>query len=251
MFFLHTSKQANNCNCNKIIYISPVFLKECFGFKKQNLEVFMNKYFKTLTFFIAIFAFLPLFPVEELTFETICTHLAKYKITTGEFTQIKTTPLKKSLKSSGTFILTRDGIVWKTLKPVASKVAVIDAYLITTDAKGKKTAKSMLNNDTFLKVNSIVASLFAGDISEIGKNFKISFKANGKEKWEAVFVPKDENISFVVNSVNLKGTFVKGSASIFMAEIYLADGGSMSYIFEHQKHPAELSEEEKNEFKKD
>ena len=211
----------------------------------------MLKHAKILIVFIAIFIVFPLFPDNGLTFETICSNLAKFKITTGEFTQIKTTALKKSLKSSGTFILTRDGVVWKTLKPVASKVAVIDAYLITTDAKGKKTAKSMLNNDTFLKVNSIVGSLFAGDITEISKNFKISFKANGKEKWEAVFVPKDKNISFVVNSVNLKGTFVKGSVAIFMAEIYLADGGSMSYIFEHQKHPEKLTQEEMDEFKKD
>lgn len=211
----------------------------------------MLKHAKILIVFIAIFIVFPLFPDNGLTFETICSNLAKFKITTGEFTQIKTTALKKSLKSSGTFILTRDGVVWKTLKPVASKVAVIDAYLITTDAKGKKTAKSMLNNDTFLKVNSIVGSLFSGDITEISKNFKISFKANGKEKWEAVFVPKDKNISFVVNSVNLKGTFVKGSVAIFMAEIYLADGGSMSYIFEHQKHPEKLTQEEMDEFKKD
>lgn len=211
----------------------------------------MNKYSKILIFIATILFISPIFSAEELSFETVCSHLAKFKITTGEFTQIKTTALKKSLKSSGTFILTRDGVVWKTLKPVASKVAVIDAYLITTDAKGKKTVKSMLNNDTFLKVNSIVASLFAGDISEIGKNFKINFKANGNEKWEALFVPKDKNISFVVSSVNLKGTFVKGSVAIFMAEIYLADGGSMSYIFEHQKHPATLTQEERDEFKKD
>ena len=211
----------------------------------------MRKYTKILVLLAVIFVVYPVFPAEDLTFDTICSHLAKFKITTGEFTQIKTTALKKSLKSSGTFILTRDGVVWKTLKPVASKVAVIDAYLITTDAKGKKTVKSMLNNDTFLKVNSIVASLFAGDISEIGKNFKISFKANGKEKWEALLVPKDKNISFVVSSVNLKGTFVKGSVAIFMAEIYLADGGSMSYIFEHQKHPEKLTQEEMDEFKKD
>ena len=211
----------------------------------------MHKYTKILSVFVAVSLVFPLLSAEELTFETVCGHLAEYRNTTGEFTQIKTTALKKSLKSSGTFILTRDGVVWKTLKPVASKVAVVDAYLITTDAKGRKTVKSMLNNDNFLKVNSIVSSLFAGDSSEIGRNFKVTFKAKGNEKWEALLIPKDKNISFVVNSVNLKGTLVKGSVSIFMAEIYLADGGSMSYIFEHQKHPAELSEEEKNEFKKD
>ena len=211
----------------------------------------MRKYLKMLVFLVTVLAAAPLFPAGELTFEKVCTELAKHKNTTGEFTQIKTTPLKKSLKSSGTFILTRDGVVWKTLKPVASTVAVFDAYLVTTDAKGKKTAKSMLNNDTFLKVNSVVSSLFAGDITEIGKNFKISFNVTGGEKWETLFVPKDSTISFAINSVRIKGTFVKGSASIFMAEINLADGGSMSYVFAHQKHPAELSEEEKNEFKKD
>ena len=211
----------------------------------------MHKHTKTLIFLTTIFFIFNLFPAEELSFETMCRHLAAYKNTTGEFTQIKTSALKKSLKSSGTFILTRDGVVWKTLKPVPSKVAIIDAYMITTDAKGKKTAKSMLNSDTFLKVNDIVSSLFAGNSAEINKNFKVSFKANGKEKWEALFVPKDKNISFAVSSVNLKGTFVKGSVAIFMAEIYLADGGSMSYIFEHQKHPEKLTQEEMDEFKKD
>ncbi|MBQ3367902.1 hypothetical protein IJG44_03255 [bacterium] len=211
----------------------------------------MKKFSKILVFLVAIFAIFPLFPAEELTFETICRHLAAYKKTTGEFTQIKTSALKKSLKSSGTFILTRDGVVWKTLKPVPSKVAIIDAYMITTDAKGKKTAKSMLGSDTFLKVNDIVSSLFAGNAAEINKNFKVNFKAVSAEKWEALLVPKDKTISYAISSMSMKGTFVKGSVSIFMAEIYLADGGSLSYIFEHQKHPEKLTQEELDEFKKD
>lgn len=211
----------------------------------------MKKHTKILIFLVMIFAILPLFPAEELTFETICKHLAAYKNTTGEFTQIKTNALKKSLKSSGTFILTRDGVVWKTLKPVPSKVAIIDAYMISTDAKGKKTVKSMLNSDTFLKVNDIVSSLFAGNSTEINKNFKVNFKAVSAEKWEALLVPKDKTISYAISSMSMKGTFVKGSVSIFMAEIYLADGGSLSYIFEHQKHPEKLTQEELDEFKKD
>ncbi|MBR6421131.1 hypothetical protein IKS86_00245 [bacterium] len=211
----------------------------------------MKKRTRILIFLVMIFAILPLFPAEELTFETICKHLAAYKNTTGEFTQIKTNALKKSLKSSGTFILTRDGVVWKTLKPVPSKVAIIDAYMISTDAKGKKTVKSMLNSDTFLKVNDIVSSLFAGNATEINKNFKVNFKAVSAEKWEALLVPKDKTISYAIKSMSMKGTFVKGSVSIFMAEIYLADGGSLSYIFEHQKHPEKLTQEELDEFKKD
>ena len=211
----------------------------------------MKKRTRILIFLVMIFAILPLFPAEELTFETICKHLAAYKNTTGEFTQIKTNALKKSLKSSGTFILTRDGVVWKTLKPVPSKVAIIDAYMISTDAKGKKTVKSMLNSDTFLKVNDIVSSLFAGNAAEINKNFKVNFKAVSAEKWEALLVPKDKTISYAISSMSMKGTFVKGSVSIFMAEIYLADGGSLSYIFEHQKHPEKLTQEELDEFKKD
>ena len=211
----------------------------------------MKKLTKILIFLVMIFAILPVFPAEELTFETICKHLAAYKNTTGEFTQIKTNALKKSLKSSGTFILTRDGVVWKTLKPVPSKVAIIDAYMISTDAKGKKTVKSMLNSDTFLKVNDIVSSLFAGNATEINKNFKVNFKATSAEKWEALLVPKDKTISYAISSMSMKGTFVKGSVSIFMAEIYLADGGSLSYIFEHQKHPEKLTSEELDEFKKD
>ena len=211
----------------------------------------MRKFAKMLILFVTLFVTATLFPAEQPTFETICRQLASYKNTTGEFTQIKTTSLKKSLKSSGSFILTRDGVVWKTLKPVPSKVAIIDAYMITTDAKGKKTVKSMLNSDTFMKVNSIVSSLFAGDITEINKNFKVSFKATTNEKWEAVLVPKDKNISYAINSMSMKGTFVKGSVSIFMAEIYFADGGSMSYIFEHQQHPEKLTQEELDEFKKD
>ena len=211
----------------------------------------MKKHTKILIFLVMIFAILPLFPAEELSFETICKHLAAYKNTTGEFTQIKTNALKKSLKSSGTFILTRDGVVWKTLKPVPSKVAIIDAYMISTDAKGKKTVKSMLNSDTFLKVSDIVSSLFAGNATEINKNFKVNFKAVSAEKWEALLVPKDKTISYAISSMSMKGTFVKGSVSIFMAEIYLADGGSLSYIFEHQKHPEKLTQEELDEFKKD
>ena len=130
-------------------------------------------------------------------------------------------------------------------------MAIIDAYMISTDAKGKKTVKSMLGSDTFLKVSDIVSSLFAGNAAEINKNFKVNFKAVSAEKWEALLVPKDKTISYAISSMSMKGTFVKGSVSIFMAEIYLADGGSLSYIFEHQKHPEKLTSEELDEFKKD
>ena len=64
----------------------------------------MRKFAKMLILFVTLFVTATLFPAEQPTFETICRQLASYRNTTGEFTQIKTTSLKKSLKSSGSFI---------------------------------------------------------------------------------------------------------------------------------------------------
>lgn len=201
----------------------------------------------TLILFLIFFLFFAI-SAEELTFADICRHFSEYENTKGDFTQIKTSAItKKSLKSSGKFLLTKEGIIWETEKPAASTVVIGKTFMVLQDAKGKKTERNFSGSDLFTQISSAAVSLFAGNSSEIEKNFNVKFTSSG-EKWEALFTPKDQTIASAVTSVNVKGTFVKNSVSVFMVEVTQSSTGSFVYIFEHQKHPKELSADERNRF---
>src|SRR5574344_2565993 len=128
------------------------------------------------TLFVCVLLFLVpvVLSAQTVTFESVCTSLAAHPITTGNFTQVKQiASAKRSLKSSGTFIFSLDGIMWKTLKPFASTLVVGKTSVIQTTPDGKKTVIDASNNQIFTSISSTLSSIFSGDTGTLQKNFKV------------------------------------------------------------------------------
>ncbi|MDE5898266.1 MAG: hypothetical protein K2H09_03250, partial [Treponemataceae bacterium] len=77
---------------------------------------------------------------QDAAFDSVCENLAKHPNMTGNFTQVKTiSAANRSLKSSGTFIFSLEGIMWKTERPFPSVLAVGLTSVIQTLPDGRQT----------------------------------------------------------------------------------------------------------------
>ena len=191
---------------------------------------------KIIINFICILAFaaMPLFAADA-TFDSVCADLARHPNTTGNFTQVRTiSKVNRSLTSSGTFIFSLDGIMWKTLKPFPSP-------------DGKKTVIDASNNQIFTSISTTLSSIFSGNAKKLYENFSVAFSSDGN-KWNAVLTPKDKTVAAVMKSLALGGTGASGGAEFDPIVMTEAGGDTITYTFSNQKYPKELSADEKAVF---
>ena len=187
---------------------------------------------KIIVNFICVLAFaaMPLFAADA-TFDTVCADLARHPNTTGNFTQVRTiSKVNRSLTSSGTFIFSLDGIMWKTLKPFPSSLVVGLTSVIQTTPDGKKTVIDASNNQIFTSISTT-----------------LSFSSDGN-RWNAVLTPKDKTVAAVMKTLALGGTGASGGAEFDTIVMTEAGGDTVTYTFSNQKYPKELSADEKAVF---
>lgn len=187
---------------------------------------------------------------EQVSFEEVCARLARHPNTTGNFSQEKTISAagkKRVLKSSGEFIFSLDGILWKTLKPFTSSLAVGMTSVIQTAPDGTRTVTDTSSNQVFASVASTLVSIFSGDASKLHEGFAVEFQADGGE-WRASLAPKDKTVAAVMKSIALGGRCDEGSARFDTIVLTEESGETVSYSFTNQKYPEELSADEKSNF---
>lgn len=199
---------------------------------------------KILACFAAVFVSAAL-SAGELTFQSVCKQLSARPNMTGNFTQVKT--IKKAgreLKSSGTFIFSLDGIMWKTLKPFPSTLAVGKTSVIQTMQDGRQTVIDASSNQIFTSIASTLSAVFSGNADALSANFTVQFSGDS-ERWRAILSPKDRAIAAVLQSITLSGANGADMNAIVMTE---ASGDTITYRFSDQKYPLELSDAEKSYF---
>ena len=204
---------------------------------------------KIIINFICVLAFaaMPLFAADA-TFDTVCADLARHPNTTGNFTQVRTiSKVNRSLTSSGTFIFSLDGIMWKTLKPFPSSLVVGLTSVIQTTPDGKKTVIDASNHQIFTRISTTLSSIFSGNAKKLYENFSVAFSSDGN-KWNAVLTPKDKTVAAVMKSLALGGTGASGGAEFDTIVMTEAGGDTITYMFSNQKYPKELSADEKAVF---
>lgn len=188
------------------------------------------------------------FAAGGVTFDTVCAQLAQHPNTTGDFTQVKKiSAANRSLKSSGTFIFSLEGIMWKTEKPFPSTLVVGMTSVIQTTPDGKKNVIDASSNQIFTSISTTLSSIFSGDTEKLYSNFNVDFSAAGSE-WTAVLTPKDKTITAVMKSLTLGGKSTDSGTefdSIVMTE---SGGDTITYTFFNQQYPKELSNDEKAGF---
>ena len=91
---------------------------------------------------------------NSYSLEKICESLSSHPITTGDFIQTKKIQTNgRKLKSTGTYIISPDGIVWSTEKPIYSSLILTKTAVVQIAANGKKSVLS--GNDNQIFTNSI------------------------------------------------------------------------------------------------
>lgn len=204
---------------------------------------------KKLLLVIVLFETLNLF-AQKITLESICEGLSKTPNTVGEFVQTKTVNSNgRKLKSSGNFIFSKEGIMWKTLKPFPSSLVVTQNMMIQTAANGTQTVMNGSDNQIFQNIAQILSSVFSGDSDGLKNNFIIDFQEKNDKEWQVVLTPKDSTISSIMETLTLGGAVNLNNVVLNYLEISEKSNNKILYEFTNHKFPKELTTDEKENFK--
>lgn len=186
---------------------------------------------------------------QQMTLSSVCAGLSKHPNTTGDFTQIKTINANgRQLKSTGKFIISNQGIMWKTQKPFPSSIVITKDKMIQTAADGKQTVMSGSDNQIFKNISDCLSSVFAGNSADLEKNFITDFTDNGDGSWILILTPKDATISSVMQQLQMKGTVSSSLVKMDSLEMSETSSNKIKYEFSNQEYPKELSDDEKTNF---
>lgn len=193
-------------------------------------------------------AFFLIVSVNAETFDSVCRNLAKHPNMTGNFLQTKTiSAVNRSMKSSGTFIFSLDGIMWKTEKPFPSSMVVGMTSVKQTLANGKETVIDASSNQIFTSISTTLSAMFSGNAEVLQNNFDVDFSFSGSD-WKAVLSPKDNVVKKILTSLSISGKAAENSADLDSIVMSEATGDTITYNFTNQKYPKELTPDEKAYF---
>ncbi|MDR2730154.1 MAG: outer membrane lipoprotein carrier protein LolA [Treponema sp.] len=189
----------------------------------------------------------PLGPQTRNAFNETCSALANHSYIKGTFEQVKTiSRLERSLKSSGNFIIASDmGMVWETLKPFSSTMALGKNFIIQSRPGGQKTFLSAQGNETFLHMAEVISAVFSGNAKELLENFEVYYfmPDQSRGSWELGLIPQNKAIGVFAERIIMKGD--SAIRSIFINE---QSGDSIQYILMNHSYPPELNANEKAVF---
>ncbi len=185
---------------------------------------------------------------DTVSLEAVCGSLSENRNMTGRFLQEKTiSAVNRTLRSSGIFIFSDLGIVWKTEKPFPSVMAVGLDRVVQTLPNGKKTVMDASQNQIFTSISKSLSAMFRGDQKTLVENFSTDFSGNSSG-WTVRLVPKDLSVASILGSIEVSGKFLDSRAQIDGILMSESSGDSIKYIFSEQKFPEELSQDEKSYF---
>ena len=94
----------------------------------------------------------------------------------------------------------KNGIVWKTLKPIFSELALNNAGVFERDSSGQSQMLLTKENPMFADFSSNIQALFSGKIAQLEKNFNVFY-----EKQSCGFrmglVPRETMVRMVIANV--------------------------------------------------
>jgi len=151
--------------------------------------------------------------------------------------------LNRSLRSSGDFIIAaRHGMVWNTLSPFPSTLAMGGDFLIQSRPGGQRTVLSAQGNETFLRMADVISAVFSGDMQRLVDNFEIYYFGTAAS-WELGLVPMDGAINIFAQRI-----VMTGDAVIRSIRITEQGGDTIKYILSNHSFPAELTGDEQELF---
>jgi hypothetical protein len=186
----------------------------------------------------------PLKPETTGAFDAAFVRLSEHPIVRGNFEQEKIlSRLNRSLKSSGNFIIAAgQGMVWDTLNPFPSTLALGKDYLVQSRPGGQKTVLSARGNETFIRMAEVISAVFSGRSRELQDNFEVYYSGSSSG-WELGLLPKEKAISSFAVRITMKGD--EAIRSILINE---QNGDAVVYALYNHSYPSELASHEKSFF---
>jgi hypothetical protein len=186
----------------------------------------------------------PLSPETRGSFTGLCADLAKHPVVKGNFEQTKTiSRLNRSLVSRGSFIIAADlGMVWETLSPFPSTMAVGRDFIIQSVPSGSRTKIEARGNETFLRFSDTISAVFSGNSRKLLDNFEIFFTRSGSS-WILGLIPLEKSIRSFADRIVLGGDSVIRSVSL-----HEKNGDAVRYVLSAHIFPGALSPSEKDLF---
>lgn len=162
--------------------------------------------------------------------------LLKADVTEGRFTQEKTLKiLKKPLLSTGAFTYRREqGVIWRTLTPIASTVLIDQARLLTE--QGEQALPPAFGR--------VFGALFSGDLQTLRDGFEVNGN-NGQQDWKLDLQPKDPQMRKIIAALHLSG-----GRELQAVTIEEAGGNATRIVFTGIRHPDTLTPEQAAEFER-
>lgn len=185
---------------------------------------------------VDIFRF-PLAPETRPRFNEICALLAGHPVIKGTFEQTKTIlRLNRSLISKGNFIITAEqGMVWETLTPFPSTIAVGTDYLIQSNPSGSKTKLDASGNATFLRLAETIRAVFSGNSQKLADNFETYFTEQ-EGGWLLGLIPSEQSIRSFAARILMNGDSVIRSIIL-----YEQNGDVIRYTLSNHTFPGALT----------
>lgn len=131
---------------------------------------------------------------------------------------------KKTIESSGTFVLSREhGIIWYTEKPQKSVTVMTEQKVLQVFPNGKEKVLGNSGNAIFSSVALLTKSLFTQDTAVIEKYLHATQTESGV--W--VYTPKDDTLASVIKKIELKNA---DNGYIGSAVITYGNGDTTEYV---------------------
>jgi outer membrane lipoprotein-sorting protein len=190
----------------------------------------------------AIFLFVILsLSVSASEVDEVFSVFAAHPIITGTFVQAKTiTRLNRALVSGGNFIIADGyGIVWETLKPFPSTMAVGRDFIIQSTASGAKSKLDAAGNETFIRMSDTISAVFSGDSKKLMANFENTVTKSGGV-WTLTLVPKESAVRSIIAKITMLGDSVAR-----VITLYEQSGDTIQYELSNHTFPGALTAREK------
>ena len=151
---------------------------------------------------------------------------------------------KKTIESSGTFVLSRaHGIIWYTEKPQKSVTVMTEQKVLQVFPNGKEKVLGNAGNAIFSAVALLTKSLFTQDTAVIEKYLHTTETENGARR----YVPKDNTIASVIKKIELVNA---DNGYIESAVITYGNGDTTEYILSVASFNDALTQDERVYFEK-
>ncbi|MDR2480189.1 MAG: outer membrane lipoprotein carrier protein LolA [Treponema sp.] len=182
-------------------------------------------------------------------YTALCAELAAHPYITGTFEQTKTIArLNRSLTSKGNFIIAAElGMVWDTVSPFPSTMAVGRDFIVQSLPDGSKTKLEAGGSETFVNMAGTLSAVFTGNAAKQSHHFDNYFFENGKV-WTIGLVPKDKAIRAFAERIVLSGAVGEAGAFVNSIVINEQNGNSVIYRLSGHRFPAGLNDYEKSLF---